>query len=444
MARANKSTLCCKGSGLFSNLIFYGLALGLGLVICPGLNDAINLPAQAADNSTKSQPQTQTQPKTSPYVKNYVNYGSDDAPETIPPERVMNAKPGRLGDPVPTGASKRSGAALKPTASHTLPDTTTDTGTGTILQGRIDLLSSACHGAGIMLDSIKTPATVLQVRGGSPAYYAGLCKNDIVDSYKLQGENLQLTLRRNGVRYSATMRTMAPQPGDPQNSNPNANAAQPENKPLLVGSAQKKEVWQQLSRYQLALLVDRSGSMQETIAQGNDSRWLWAAKVVQSFASEAQAIAGKTITLGTFASDYQITYNIQPSQVPELFRNLRPDGGTRLAAPLKELIDSYFRSNTRERFLVLIVTDGTPDDFQQLKGLIIETSRRVTYPGQVEIIFVGIGEDMSGRSVFNYLDHSIQEDGAAADIVDQIPFSEVSGGNLDSAMAKALGAPRHN
>jgi Mg-chelatase subunit ChlD len=208
----------------------------------------------------------------------------------------------------------------------------------------------------------------------------------------------------------------------------------------LTGSTEKKEVWQQLSLYQLALLVDRSGSMQETIAQGNDSRWLWAAKVVQSFAAEAQTIAGKTIALCTFASDYQINYNIQPSQVAEIFRNLRPNGGTRLVPPLKELIDNYFRSNNRERLLALVVTDGTPDDFQQLKALIIETSKRITYPGQVEIIFVGIGEDMAGRSVFNYLDHTIQEEGAAADIVEQIPFAEVSGGNLDSAMAKALGA----
>jgi Mg-chelatase subunit ChlD len=366
--------------------------------------------------------------KSSPYIKNYVNYGSDDSPEAIPQERALNARPGKLGDPAPALQHRK----ISPVPG--LPLGHQQASSQTVLQGHIDLLSSACHGAGIMLDSIKTPATIVQVRGGSPAYYAGVCRNDIVDSYNLKGENLVLTLRRNGALYSATMRTIAPQPGE--------TPAQPkaDDRPLLTGSTEKKEVWQQLSLYQLALLVDRSGSMQETIAQGNDSRWLWAAKVVQSFAAEAQTIAGKTIALCTFASDYQINYNIQPSQVAEIFRNLRPNGGTRLVPPLKELIDNYFRSNNRERLLALVVTDGTPDDFQQLKALIIETSKRITYPGQVEIIFVGIGEDMAGRSVFNYLDHTIQEEGAAADIVEQIPFAEVSGGNLDSAMAKALGA----
>ena len=199
-----------------------------------------------------------------------------------------------------------------------------------------------------------------------------------------------------------------------------------------------KEVWKRLGSYQLAVLVDRSGSMMEPIAEGNESRWLWAGKVVQAFAAQAQTVANKSVTLGTFASEYQIAYNIQPSAIGAIFRNLRPDGGTRLAPPLKEIIDSYWRSSTREKLLVLIATDGCPDDFKNLKELIVESSRRISYPGQIELVFLGIGEDMNGRSVFNYLDHSMHEEGAAADIVEQIPFSEISNGGLDRALVRAL------
>lgn len=387
-----------------------------------------------AQNSAR--PAAQSPAKTSPYIKDYVNYGEGDPTVTIPAERAMNANPGRLGDPLYSRKPAQSQSAVKTKSS-----TYQGGNSGTLLQGRVDLFSSACHGAGIMLDSIKTPATVLQVRGGSPAYYAGVCKDDIVNAFSLQGDNLVLNLRRHGVLYSATMRTAAPQL-QPQLEQLPGTAAKTPGK--LDGQVQEqatmpsKEVWKRLGSYQLALLVDRSGSMMEPIAEGNESRWLWAGKVVQAFAAQAQTVANKSVTLGTFASEYQIAYNIQPSAIGAIFRNLRPDGGTRLAPPLKEIIDSYWRSSTREKLLVLIATDGCPDDFKNLKELIVESSRRISYPGQIELVFLGIGEDMNGRSVFNYLDHSMHEEGAAADIVEQIPFSEISNGGLDRALVRAL------
>lgn len=384
-----------------------------------------------AQNSPR--PSAQSPAKASPYIKDYVNYGEGDPTVTIPPERAMKANPGKLGDTL-----YKHKPATQPESKSSAGAYQSRNNSSTLLQGRVDLFSSACHGAGIVLDSIKTPATILQVRGGSPAYYAGVCQDDIVNAFSLQGDNLVLTLRRHGVLYCATMRTAAPPQMDQLPGTSTTAPAKLNGQLQEQAAMPSKEVWKKLGTYQLVLLVDRSGSMMEPIAEGNESRWLWAGKVVQAFADQAQTAANKSVTLGTFASEYQIAYNIQPSAIAAIFRNLRPDGGTRLAPPLKEIIDSYWRSSTREKLLVLIATDGCPDDFKNLKELIVESSRRITYPGQIEIVFLGIGEDMNGRSVFNYLDHSMHEEGAAADIVEQIPFSEISSGGLDRALVKAL------
>lgn len=390
---------------------------------------------QAGGQRTDAQRTESQKPGANPYIKNYVNYGADEPADTIPAERAMNASAGRLGvnsprqapqprPPLPPRSQGKAGAQWSGT---------------TLLQGHLDLYSTAFHGAGIMLDSIRTPALVLSVRGGSPAYYAGVCPNDRVDSFKLQGDTLMLNIRRNGVVYSANVRTSAAPIATATPTDPTAPADTIKDPTKLSGAAEKQEVWKQLSKYQLALLIDRSGSMQESVAEGDESRWLWVAKVVQTFADDASAIANKTIALGTFASDYHIDYNVQPTAISGIFRNLRPDGGTMVSGALQEIIQSYFRGSRDGKLLVVIATDGTPDDFKKLKSLIIDTSRRITSPGQIEILFVGIGEDMNGRAIFNYLDHSLQEEGAAADIVEQVPFSDVRTGGLDRALARTLG-----
>lgn len=78
--------------------------------------------------------------KSSPYIKNYVNYGSDDTPETIPQERALNARPGKLGESAPALQHRKISPVPALPLGHRLATFPT------VLQGHIDLLSSTATG----------------------------------------------------------------------------------------------------------------------------------------------------------------------------------------------------------------------------------------------------------------------------------------------------------
>lgn len=80
------------------------------------------------------------------------------------------------------------------------------------LQGKLDFLSSALHGAGLVLESKTFPSPVVSVRTGSPAYFSGLAANDKVLSCRLEKETLHITFSRNGAIYAARLKTIRPRP----------------------------------------------------------------------------------------------------------------------------------------------------------------------------------------------------------------------------------------
>jgi outer membrane protein assembly factor BamB len=82
-----------------------------------------------------------------------------------------------------------------------------------LLKGEVDILTSSCEAAGITLSSEKLPATVVQVRMGSPAFYKGISKDDSVLSAQITNDKILLSLQRSGKTYATDLnvRPQAPQ-----------------------------------------------------------------------------------------------------------------------------------------------------------------------------------------------------------------------------------------
>jgi hypothetical protein len=282
-----------------------------------------------------------------------------------------------------------------------------------------------------MLDSLQTPATVTQVRQGSPAHYAGLQKGDSISAYALEGSTLALKFARNGITYAVKLQTGKAQL---EQLPPSPKAV---SRPLIA-AAEKRAVWQQLSKYQIAILLDRSASMEESIADGSESRWLWARHIIESFARDGQIQAQKSIIFGTFANTHQISYQAKPQQIASLFNATRPGGGTLACPPILEIVNEHFKAARQTKLLLIIISDGTPDDFDQLSLMLKNMSQNQLLAKELTLLFLGVGENLQGKVVMEYFDQGILQDGARADLVELIPFHQVRTGNLDWALAQAI------
>ncbi|MBY0357973.1 MAG: hypothetical protein K2W82_08230 [Candidatus Obscuribacterales bacterium] len=90
---------------------------------------------------------------------------------------------------------------------HETPPSTPDKPTK--LYGKVDIITSSCANAGITLSSSTLPAKIDGLRLGSPAYYAGIRKDDKVLSAKIVENKLNLILERKGQKFSARLLTVA-------------------------------------------------------------------------------------------------------------------------------------------------------------------------------------------------------------------------------------------
>lgn len=76
------------------------------------------------------------------------------------------------------------------------------------LSGKVDVLVNSCGEAGIGMSSKKFPAKVERIGPNSPAYYAGIAKNDKILSATIDDRTkpvcFSLEIERRGKRYSAT------------------------------------------------------------------------------------------------------------------------------------------------------------------------------------------------------------------------------------------------
>jgi len=296
-----------------------------------------------------------------------------------------------------------------------------------ILHGHIDTLADMCSSAGVTLSSKSMPTTVEDIRAGSSAYYSGLSNGDKIISGKVDDDKLSLLIERNGKQYAVKLNTMYnPRPvADDKRDKSHIDSAE-------IAKNQEKEALSELGKYDIVLVVDRSGSMNEPIDGAGTSKWKWCGDNISVFTDKIKPyLSGAGIELVTFGTTYTTQKNCSPETVKSLFSKQSPQGSTDLSGPLKALFDQHFLESANRPMLIAVMTDGMPNRGVILNDVIIEATRKMRSPDELRLVFLQIGNEIEGRAFLETLDHYLVHSGAAYDIVDSVAFGTMGKGISD-------------
>jgi hypothetical protein len=207
---------------------------------------------------------------------------------------------------------------------------------------------------------------------------------------------------------------------------------------LGMGRANSKgsDIGDLLVNHDLAIIIDRSGSMAARDCPGGLSRWQWCCGQASALAAAA-ARESSSITVMFFNNDLEVFEHVDPKVLPRLFENYTPSGGTLMAAPLMDVLGRYFSSRGKP-LIVAVVSDGLPSDIYDLAAIVQDASDSLRYAGEVTVSFLLIGNQVDAPMFKAWLgerqDGSIKNGG----LTDVVSFKNMAGEGLKEVLFKEI------
>lgn len=192
-----------------------------------------------------------------------------------------------------------------------------------------------------------------------------------------------------------------------------------------------------LHKYDIMLVIDKSGSMGTTDIKGGKSRWTAAQEATEALARKAAEFDDDGIDVLTFNRTVKTYSNVTPDKVTQIFNEEEPNGGTDTAAALQKAIDLHF-SRPNKPSIIAVITDGEPDDRSAVKRVIIKAANTIKKDEDLGITFLQVGSDSSAREFLKELDEDLENQGANFDIVDTKTFDEMENLPLAEVLIAAL------
>jgi uncharacterized protein with von Willebrand factor type A (vWA) domain len=191
------------------------------------------------------------------------------------------------------------------------------------------------------------------------------------------------------------------------------------------------------------LIIDKSGSMATPDQKGGKNRWTAAQESTFALASKCEQFDPDGITVYVFSGKFKRYENVTSLKVSQIFQENDPSGTTDLAGVLKHATDSYFtRKNNKEAKpngeIILVVTDGEPDDRKAVMRVIIEASRQMERDEELAISFIQVGNDPQATRFLKVLDDELQSAGAKFDICDTITMDDMEDISLSEVLMNAI------
>ncbi len=197
-----------------------------------------------------------------------------------------------------------------------------------------------------------------------------------------------------------------------------------------------------LSNYDVVLVLDKSGSMDEHDCPGGMSRWEWCREQMLSLTAQISSVFKNGITVALYSSDYEIFRNVDLNYVTRIFAEHNPGGATFTGKTVDAVLEDYFaRRNSNpgatRKLLIQVVTDGDPSDKGILIAAIARATQQIKSPGEITVNFLQIGYEEDGARTLAKLDNGMFSEGAQFDIVKVEPFARVAFEGLPRALVDA-------
>ncbi len=191
------------------------------------------------------------------------------------------------------------------------------------------------------------------------------------------------------------------------------------------------------------LIIDKSGSMATPDQKGGRTRWVSAQESTLALASKCDQFDPDGITVYLFSGRFKRYDNVTASKVSQIFQENDPSGSTDLAGVLKHATDDYFQRKSTGQTkpngeIILVVTDGEPDDRKAVMKVIIEASRRMDINEELGISFIQVGTDAQATRFLKVLDDDLQSAGAKFDICDTITMDDMEDLSLSEVLLNAI------
>ena len=191
------------------------------------------------------------------------------------------------------------------------------------------------------------------------------------------------------------------------------------------------------------LIIDKSGSMSTPDQAGGKSRWLAVQESTLALARKCEQFDPDGITVYLFSGRFKRFDNVTAAKVEQIFQENDPSGTTDLAGVLKSATDDYFvrkaKGETKtDGEIILVVTDGEPDDRKAVMKVIIEASRKMERDEELSISLIQVGNDSSATRFLKALDDELQGAGAKFDMVDTITLEDMEGFTLTEVLMNAI------
>jgi hypothetical protein len=178
-------------------------------------------------------------------------------------------------------------------------------------------------------------------------------------------------------------------------------------------------------------------------AAGGQTRWKAIQETAYALAYKCEQFDPDGITLYLFSGRFKRYENVTSAKVRQVFLENDPMGGTNLAGVLQHAFDSYFQRKAAgqtkaEGELILILTDGEPDDPKAVMRLIVETTRKMDSDEELGLAFLQVGKDPGATRFLKALDDELPRAGAKFDICDTITCDDMEELSLTEILVNAL------
>jgi len=191
------------------------------------------------------------------------------------------------------------------------------------------------------------------------------------------------------------------------------------------------------------LIIDKSGSMSTPDQPGGRTRWQTAQESTLAMARKCEQLDPDGITVYLFSGRFKRYDDVTASKVETIFMENDPMGTTNLAGVLQDATENYFKRKAAgqtkpEGEIILVITDGEPDDRRAVMEAIVNASRKMDRDEELGISIIQVGSDPGASRFLKALDDDLQGVGAKFDICDTITIQEMEDLSIVEVLMRAI------